>query len=187
MATLNSNELKEGKVFKDDGNTYLVLKYSHIKKGRGQAVIKVKVRDLESGSITEKSYTNEQKVDEAMADKRSCQFLYADGKALNFMDTRDYSQFKLGIEETGDAVNYLTEGQKVVTLFLEDRPVSIELPKNVELEVTDTTAATAGNTATNATKAATLETGYEIQVPLFIEEGEKIKVNTETGEYVARA
>jgi elongation factor P len=187
MASLNSNELKEGKVFKDDDSTYIVMDYNHIKKGRGQAIIKVKVKNLETGSITEKSYTNEQKVEEAAAEKRSCQFLYADENYLHFMDNQDYSQFKLSKEDTGMAENFLTEGQKVITLFLEERPISIELPKNVELEVTETTSATAGNTATNATKDATVETGYTLQVPLFIKEGEKIKVSTESGEYVARA
>lgn len=186
-AVINSNELKVGTVFVDDSRTFVVLKYQHIKKGRGQATIRVKVRDLESSSITEKTYTNEQKVEAADVEKRNAQYLYSDGTTAYFMDANDYSQFEFAMSDIEWELNFLKEGDKVVTMFLNSRPTSIETPKSAELVVVETTGnVTAGNTATNATKEATLETGYKIQVPLFISEGEKIRVNTEMGTYVSR-
>jgi elongation factor P len=186
MASIASNALRVGTVF-EDGDTFVVLKYQHIKKGRGQATIRVKVRNIETGSITEKTYTNEQKVEAADVEKRSTQFLYSDDAVAYFMDNADYSQFELSKESISWALNFLKEGDKVVTTFLSGRPVGIEAAKSAELVVTETSPAVAGNTATNATKVAILETGYSIQVPLFIAEGEKIRVNTEEGTYVSRA
>ncbi|MCA9385462.1 elongation factor P [Candidatus Dojkabacteria bacterium] len=186
MATINSNELKEGVVFKDSGSTYIVLKYSHIKKGRGQATIKVKVKNLETSSITILSYTNEQKVESADVEKKSVQFLYSDGVVTTFMDSSDYSQFTLPVEDVEDVLHYTKEGQKVVATYLNGDPVGIELPKSVELLVQDTSDAVSGNTSGNAMKNAVLETGLEIQVPLFIKKGDLLKINTETGTYVSR-
>lgn len=186
MAVINSNDLKPGVVFRDSGETLVVLKYQHIKKGRGQATIRVKVKNIETSSIFEKTYTNEQKLELADVEKRSSQFLYSDGTAVHFMDTGDYSQFQFPAVELDTELQFLIEGGRVVTLFLDGKPISVELPKTVELEVTTTTSAVAGNTATNATKDATLETGASIQVPLFIKQGEKIKVNTESGTYISR-
>lgn len=186
MAMLNSNDLKVGVVFKEDGNSYLVLKYDHIKKGRGQATIKVKVKNLETGAITLLSYSNEERVELADLARKSVQFLYKDDTNSYFMDNEDYSQFSLTNETLGDDMLFVIEGQKVIATLLEGIPVYIEIPKTVELTIVDTTDAVAGNTATGATKDAILETGLKIQVPLFIENGEKIKINTETRTYVSR-
>lgn len=186
MGALPSNALRNGSIFEYDGRKYLVLKYQHIKKGRGQATIRLKVRDLESNVITEKTFTNEQSVEAADVEKKSAQFLYSDDSKAYFMDVNDYSQFELPKEDLETELNFLTEGLKVITLYIDGNPVSIELPKSVELLVTNTTGATAGNTATNAMKKAVLETGYEIQVPLFIKQGQKIRVNTESGTYTGK-
>ncbi len=187
MALLNSNELRISTVFTDDSQTFVVLKYQHIKKGRGQATIRVKVKNIETGAIFEKTYSNEQKVEAADVEKRTAQYLYQDGSDAHFMDTADYSQFSLPMGQIEWELNFLKDGDKVVATFLESRPVSIEIPKSSELIVEDTTPAVPGNTATGAMKDAILETGYKIQVPLFVENGNKLKVNTETGTYVSRA
>ncbi|MFW5703021.1 MAG: elongation factor P [Candidatus Dojkabacteria bacterium] len=183
---INSNDLRPGSVFKDNGETFLVLKYSHMKKGRGQATIRVKVKNISTRSIVEKSYTNEQKVEEADVEKRTAQFLYADDSNAYFMDTADYSQFQLNKEEIEWELNFLKEGGKSIATFLEGNAISIEIPKSVELGVVKTTDAVAGNTSSGATKEAQLETGYSAQVPLFIKEGEVLKINTESGYYVSR-
>lgn len=187
MAMLNSNDLKVGVVFKDGGQSYLVLKYDHIKKGRGQATIKVKVKNLETSSITLLSYSNEERVEVADMSKKSVQFLYKDDTNCYFMDNEDYSQFSLSNDTLESDISFLVEGQKVVATLLEGNPVYIEIPKNVVLTVTDTTGAVAGNTASGAMKDAIMETGLKIQVPLFIENGEKLIINTETATYVSRA
>lgn len=183
---INSNDLRPGSVFNDAGETYVVLKYSHMKKGRGQATIRVKVKNLNSGSIIEKSYTNEQKVEEADVERRSAQFLYNDGQSVHFMDTGDYSQFQLSSDELEWELNFLKEGGKVVATFLDGKAISIEIPRSVELEVSSTSDAVAGNTSSGATKEATTETGYQLQVPLFIKQGETLKINTDSGEYTSR-
>lgn len=186
MATINSNDLKVGVVFTDAGSTYAVLKYSHIKKGRGQATIKVKVRNIETNSVTIVSYSNEQKVEEADVEKRSVQYLYSEGETVCFMDSTDYSQFNMNSADIEDQLPYLKEGLKVVVMFLDGNPVAVEIPKSIELEVTETSAAVAGNTSSGAMKDAILETGLKIQVPLFIKTGDAVKVNTESGGYTSR-
>lgn len=184
---LNSNDLKVGVVFKDGGQSFLVLKYDHIKKGRGQATIKVKVKNLETGSITLLSYSNEERVEIADLMKKSAQFLYKDDTNCYFMDSEDYSQFSLQNNTLENELLFLVEGQKIVATYLEGNPVFIEIPKNVELVIAETTGAVAGNTATGAMKDAIMETGLKIQVPLFIETGEKVRINTETKTYVSRS
>lgn len=187
MAMINSNDLKVGVVFKDGGQSYLVIKYDHIKKGRGQATIKVKVKNLESGSLTQLSYSNEEKVELVDLMKKTAQFLYKDDKNCFFMDSEDYSQFTLPNSTLEDELLFLVEGQKVVTTYLDGVPIFIELPKNIDLIIAETSGAVAGNTATGAMKDAVMETGLLIQVPLFIESGEKIRINTETKTYVSRS
>ena len=186
MATINSNDLKEGVIFADSGSTYLVIKYSHIKKGRGQATIKVKVKNIETGSITILSYSNEQRVEAADVEKRTVQYLYSDEKDVYFMNNEDYSQFAIPLENIEKELLFLKEGQKVVTMFLDGNPISIELPKSVELEVKDTSDAVSGNTSSGAMKDAIVETGYRVQVPLFIKQGDLLKINTDSGDYVSR-
>lgn len=181
-----SNTLRERALFSYEGQMYLVLKYQHIKKGRGQAVIKVKVKNIETGANTELSFTNEQKLEEVSAEKRSAQFLYSQGESYYFMDSENFNQYQFSGEIIGVSSGYLIEGMKVIILFVEEQALSIELPKSVVLEIVDTQPAVAGNTATGASKTAVLETGLEVMVPLFIKVGDKIKVNTETGKYTAR-
>ncbi|KXK26611.1 MAG: Elongation factor P [candidate division WS6 bacterium OLB20] len=186
MGAIPTSQLRVGSIFEDSGRKYVVLKYQHIKKGRGQAINRVKVRDLESQAITEMTYSNEQSVDEADVVKQSAQYLYQDGSNAFFMSNEDYSQFELDVESLEHELKFLTEGMKVITLYIDGNPVSVEIPKTVELRIAKTDPAVAGNTAQSATKDAELETGAIIKVPLFLKEGEVIKVNTENEEYVGR-
>ncbi|MBW7953216.1 MAG: elongation factor P [Candidatus Dojkabacteria bacterium] len=186
MGTIASNALRNGSVFELDDRKYVVLKYQHIKKGRGQATIRLKVRDIENGVITEKTFTNEQSVQEADVAKQSAQFLYADDSNAYFMSNEDFSQFELPVEQIQDELLFMIEGSKVITLYIDGIPVSIELPKTVDLKIQTTDPAVAGNTAQNALKNAVMETGLQIKVPLFLKEGEIIKINTQTYEYLGR-
>jgi len=186
MSYVASNSLREGSLFISDNQKYLVLKYQHIKKGRGQAVIRVKVQNIVTKSNTELTFSNEEKLEEFNAEKRSAQFLYKEGDSFYFMDSDNFEQYELKSENIEAKERFLLEGMKVVMMFVEGEPLSIDLPKSVVLEVTQTEPANAGNTATGALKNAVMETGYTLSVPLFIKTGDKIKINTETGKYTAR-
>jgi len=185
-AYIASTDLKIGEVFLHEGQVYKVLKYEHIKKGRGQATIRLKVRNIQTNSITEKTFSNEEKAEVADVVKRTVQYLYSDENYGYFMDSLDFSQLNLNKELVEWELNFLKEGDSVVATFLDEKVVSIEIPKSAELKITETSAANAGNTANNATKEAILETGYKIQVPLFINVDEIIRINTEAGNYVGR-
>lgn len=186
MAYLASNSLREGSLFIYDNQKYIVLKYQHIKKGRGQAVIRVKVQNIVTRSNTELTFSNEEKLEEFTAEKKSAQFLYKDGDRYFFMDNENFEQYELDSVLLANKANFLVEGMKVVVLFVENEPLSIDLPKSVILEVIDTEPAVAGNTATGASKVAIVGSGFNVLVPLFIKIGDKIKLNTETGKYSAR-
>jgi elongation factor P len=183
---LQSTELKKGAVFKLNGKTYRVLDYKHVKKGRGLATIRVKVRDVESGAIVEKTFSSNEKVEPAEINYRSAQFLYSDDLRAYFMDSEDYSQFDIALEDIEWERNFLKDGTKVKTIRLEDRVIGVELPKKVTLEIKNTGPGVAGDTATTALKEAELETSYKVQVPLFIKNGDLIIINTESGNYVSK-
>lgn len=183
---LNSNQLRNGTVYVDGRDVLSVIRYQHIKHGRGQAVIRVKVRNILSGVISEKTYDPNLRLEEAEVSKRSAQMLYVDDSQAYFMDNDSYEQFSLQIDQIIDSLKYMNEGQKVVAMFLDGKPVSIELPKSVELEVTDAVDAVAGDSATSANKKVVLSTGLEVDVPLFVKKGDILKINTDTGEYVSR-
>jgi elongation factor P len=183
---LQSTQLKKGIVFSLDGKTYLVLDYKHVKKGRGLATVRVKVRDVESKAIVEKTFSSNEKVESADISCKSAQYLYSDKEYAYFMDSNDYSQFNINLEQIEWQKKFLLEGVKVKTSWLADKVVDIEIPKKVSLKVTNTGPGIAGDTATTAMKDATLETGFKIQVPLFIKAGDIVVVNTESGEYVSK-
>ncbi len=184
--SIDSTQLRKGIVFEHDGKVFRVLKYSHVKKGRGLATVKVKVQNVEDGSVVEKTFSSKEKVAGVDLSYKSAQFLYGDDSVSHFMDNTDYSQFQVDNSKIKDELNFLTEGVKVKVGWLEDKIVSIDIPKKLKLVVTRTEPAVAGDTATAATKEAQLETGYALQVPLFIKQGERVVVNTEEGEYVGK-
>ncbi len=183
---LSSNELRNGTVFKYEGKTWIVLKYEFNKTGRGSGTVKVKARDILSNSIVEKGFNLQQKFEEASIEKRSAQYLYTDESDAYFMDTASFDQFSLNLKSATDSLQYVVEGGKVVVLYLEGRPISIDIPKSVNLKVIYTEPAIKGDTSNNPMKKAKLETGFEINVPMFIKEGDIIKVNTEEGVYSER-
>ena len=184
---INVNDIKNGITFVLDGDIYQVLEFSHVKPGKGAAFVKMKIRNLRTGSTTEKSFNSGTKLEKAMIEKRPMQFLYVSGDSYNFMNMESYEQIELTKEQLGQDVNYLKEGLNVDLSFYEGELLGVLLPDKVELEVTHTEPAVKGNTTNNATKDATLETGLVVRVPLFVEQGEKIIVSTSTGKYDSRA
>lgn len=177
-------DLKNNTVFKMDDQTFIVLKYEHVTQGRGGATIKVKVKNIKTGAIVEKGFNGNDKVEEANINKASYQYLYADTDFMYFMNLADYDQITLPLSE--DA-KYLKEGEKVIVVSVDGEPLYIELPKSVDLKITYTEPGVKGNTVNNPNKKATLETGLEVNVPMFINIGDTVKVNTESGEYLGRA
>lgn len=183
---IDVNELRAGVTFELDGNLYKVIEYSHHKPGRGKASIRTKIRDLRSGSVLEKTFISSDRVHDVRLDYREVQFLYRDDDLFYFMDTGTYEQPVLNAENLGDAVHYLKDGLVVKLTSFEDEPIDIELPTAVDLEVTEAEMAVKGDTATGANKAVTVETGIKVQVPLFVNKGDTIRVDTRTGDYVTR-
>ena len=183
---IDVNELRNGVTFELDGNLYKVIEYSHHKPGRGKATIRTKVRDMRSGAVLEKSFTSSDKVQDVRLDYRTAQFLYFDGNLFHFMDMESYEQPALSSDAVGDTVNYLTENLEVKITFYNQEPIDIDLPTAVDLEVKEAQMAVKGDTATGANKIVTVETGLKVQVPLFVEAGNKIRVDTRTGAYVTR-
>jgi elongation factor P len=177
-------DLKNNTVFKYDDQTFIVLRYEHVTQGRGGATIKVKVKNLKTGAITEKGLNGNEKVEEADISKASYQYLYSDADFAYFMSMSDFEQITLPL--TND-IKYLKEGEKVVVVSIDGEALYFELPKTVELKVTYTEPGFKGNTVNNPYKKATLETGLEVSVPMFINIDDLIKVNTDSGDYLSRA
>jgi elongation factor P len=184
---IDVNELRNGVTFELDDNLYKVIEYQHNKPGRGKATIRTRVRDLRTGSILEKTFISGDRVQDVRLDYRVAQFLYQDGDYYHFMDTETFEQPALSEDALGEAVNYLTEGLEVKLTFYEGEPLDIELPTAVDLEVVEAEMAVRGDTATGASKQVVTETGLKVQVPLFVERGDRIRVDTRSGEYLTRA
>ncbi len=184
---IDVNELRSGVTFELDGNLYKVLEYSHHKPGRGKATIRTKIRDMRSGSILEKTFNSSDRVEDVQLDYRQAQFLYREGDLYTFMDHETSEQPSLSAEVLGTATDFLIEGTSAKLTFYGSEPIDVELPTAVDLEVTEAETALKGDTATGATKLVTTETGLKVQVPLFVEAGNKIRVDTRSGEYVTRA
>jgi elongation factor P len=187
MATLSNTDLRRGVVFEDNGNVYIVTNYSSTVRGRGSSIVKVKVRNVKTGNVQELSYRDNEKVEAVDMSRKTVQYLYTNESRAYFMDTETYEQFSMPVETIEESLQYLSESQKVIALYLEDEPVSIEVPPVVELKVKYTEPAIKGDTATNAMKDAEMENGLSVKVPLFIEKGDQLKINTDSGEYVSRA
>ncbi len=187
---LNVTELRNGAVFKEDGNLLQVITYEHNKTGRGSGTIRLKVRNLRSGSVTEKSFITGARVEEAAVDKRKVQYLYRDGDSptheLNFMDPSTFEQFSLPVSVAGDSAKFLRDSLDVILLVVADEPISLELPLSLVYEITETGPGEKGNTVSNVFKEATMDNGLVVKVPMFMKVGEKIKVDTRSGQYVER-
>ena len=182
----STNDLKNGMVLNIDGQLWAVTEFQHVKPGKGPAFVRTKLRNVESGKNVDKTFNAGTKVETANVDKRTMQYLYNDGSNYVFMDTSTYEQTEVSPEIVGDAKNFMLENQEAIVATNDGRVLFIELPASVELEITFTEPGLAGDSATGRTKPATLETGHEIQVPLFINQGEKIKVDTRDSSYLGR-
>jgi len=184
MAT--TNDLKNGMVLNIEGQLWAVVEFQHVKPGKGPAFVRTKLKNVESNKTVDKTFNAGTKVETATVDRRTMQYLYNDGESYVFMDVSDYEQLEIAPEIVGGNANFLLENQEAVVATNEGRVLFIELPASVELLVTFTEPGLAGDSATGRTKPATLETGHEIQVPLFIDQGEKVKVDTRDSSYMGR-
>lgn len=184
---LNFNEIKTGRVIKVNSDPYIIIKTDHHKMGRGGAVLKIKCRNLINGNILERTYQGAEKAEEAETETKKANFMYKDKDEAYFMDNSSYEQFNLHLEELGDQVQFLKDGTDVDVLYFEGRPVSISLPIKMDFKVVSAPPGVKGNSAGNVNKQVEIETGAKINVPMFINEGDAIRINTDTGEYVERA
>lgn len=183
---IDVNDLRRGTTFILDGELYRVLEYQHHKPGRGNAIIRTKLRNLRTGATVQQTFLSGDRVQEVRIERRGVQYLYTDGDLYYFMDTETFDQIGVPAHVLEGQTGYLKEGMELNISMYEGQPIEVELPTAVDLQVVDTEVAVAGDTATNVLKKATLETGLEIQVPLFVQAGDTVRVDTRTGEYVTR-
>jgi elongation factor P len=182
-----TNDLKNGMTLNLDGQLWSVVDFQHVKPGKGGAFVRTKLKNVMSGKVVDRTFNAGVRVEQASVDKREMQYLYREGDDFVFMDTQDYDQPHIPATVVGDAASYLLEEQNATVAFNEGVPLYVELPAAVELTVSQTDPGLQGDRSTGGTKPATLETGAQIQVPLFITTGEKIRVDTRTGQYLGRA
>ncbi len=182
-----SNDFKTGLTIEHDGNIFSIMEFQHVKPGKGSAFVRSKLRNLRTGAVIEKTWRAGEKVQTAMIDKQEMQFLYANGPAYVFMNTETYDQIEIPIERINYEKNFLIETMMVSIKRYKDEIIGVDLPEKVALTVSETVPGVKGNTVNNATKDATVETGYLLQVPLFVNENDKIWINTSTGKYMAKA
>jgi elongation factor P len=181
------SDLKNGTTFEVDGAPFIVLDYQHSKKGRSGAVMRTKIKNLLTGAIVQRTFSGNEKFPEVDIERRKVQYLYRDGNSYNFMDVASYDQFDMTADDLGNNTNYLKDGEVVQFQFYLNKPINLELPVKMDFEVTEASEGLKGDTASGATKMVTLETGLTVYVPLFIKQGDKVRVNTTDGSYVERA
>ena len=184
MAT--TNDIKNGSVLNIDGQLWNVIEFQHVKPGKGGAFVRTKMKSIMSGKVVDRTFNAGTKIDFATVDRRDFQYLYKDGDGFVFMDTTDYDQVTVPAPIVGDAAHFMLENQTVTIATHDGDPLYVELPTSVVLEVTYTEPGLQGDRSSAGTKPATLETGYEIQVPLFLEQGTRVKVDTRDGSYLGR-
>ena len=180
-------EFRRGLKIEIDGKVYVIVEFQHVKPGKGGAFVRTKLKNLETGQVVEQTFRSGAKVGKPDFEEKYVQYLYQEGDQYVFMDNTTYDQIYVPAENLGDAVNFMYPNIEVQVSYFNGKAIGVELPVSVVLEVTETEPGVKGDTATGATKPATLETGYTVQVPLFINEGDKLKIDTRTGEYQERA
>ena len=190
---LNVTDLRNGTFFKEGGNILLVLTYEHVKMGRGSGTIKVKTRNVRTGAVVERTFITGARVDEASVEKKKAQFLYREGDTFNFMDPVSFEQFSISSQVIGDQVKYLKDGLEVILIVSapiesgsEEEALGLELPMSLIYTITETGPGERGNTVSNVFKEAVLDNGLVVKVPMFMNIGEKVKVDTRSGEYIER-
>ncbi len=183
---IDTSQFKNGLKIEIDDDPFTIVYFQHVKPGKGGAFVRTKLKNLRTGRIFEKTFRSGEKVQEPDVSETKMQFLYADGEQLVFMDTKTYDQIPFSVEQVGDAKQFLQENLDVDVLFWRGNPINIELPQFIVATVSECEPGLKGDTASGATKPATIETGAVVNVPLFIKEGEKIRVDTRTGDYIER-
>lgn len=181
------NDLKTGSLFEDDGQAWLVLEQEHSKMGRGGAVLRTKLKNIQTGSIVQKTFQGSDKFEPVSIERKKAQYLYEDSGNFFFMDETTFEQFALDAATVANATKYIKEGDSIQLQYYKEKPINIDLPIKVKLKVIQAEHAEKGNTATGATKPVKLETGLTINAPLFVKEGDTIVVDTRDGSYVERA
>jgi elongation factor P len=185
--SISTNELKNGMHLDLDDGLFQVVDFQHVKPGKGHAFVRSTLKNARTGAVVERTFRAGEKVDRVMIDKREMQFLYRDGEGYVFMDQKTYDQVTVGPETLGDAANYVVDGSTMILEFYGDEIVGLDLPASVELDIAETEPGVQGDRVSGARKPATLVTGLVVQVPLFVEPGQTIKVDTRSGEYLSRA
>ena len=184
---VTAGDFRNGMTFEEDGNVMQIVEFQHVKPGKGAAFVRAKVKNVISGSVVEKTYNPTAKFPTAFVERKDMEYSYSDGDLYYFMDPESYELVPVNASELGDNFKFVKENMICKILSYKGKVFGVEPPYFVDLEVTETDPGFAGNTATNATKPATLETGAEIRVPLFINEGDRVRIDTRTGEYMERA
>ena len=183
---ISAGDFRNGTTFEMDGKVYKIVEFQHVKPGKGAAFVRTKLKDVMSGNVLERTFNPTEKVQEAQIDRKDMQYLYNDGDMYYFMDNETYEQLPLTKDELGDTLNYLTDNMQVKVISFKGKVFGIEPPLFVELEITYTEPGFKGDTSTGASTPATTQTGYVVNVPLFVEIGDKIRIDTRTGEYMER-
>jgi elongation factor P len=186
MPAVSTNDLKNGMSLNLTEGLFSVVEFQHVKPGKGGAFVRTKLKNVRTGAVIERTYRADEKLDQAVIDKREMQFLYLDGADYVFMDTTDYEQLHASKASLGSSAQYIKEGDSAVLQMYDDEIVGVDLPAAVELTVTETEPGIQGDRVSGARKPAVLETGISLQVPLFVNTGDKVKVDTRTGEYLTR-
>ena len=183
---ISAGDFRNGITIEFEGNVYQIIEFQHVKPGKGAAFVRTKLKNIINGGVVEKTFRPTEKCPQARIDRKDMQYLYSDGDLFNFMDTETYDQIALNADAVGDALKFVKENEMVKICSYNGNVFAIEPPLFVELQITDTEPGFKGDTATGATKPAIVETGAKVNVPLFIEQGEVIKIDTRTGEYLSR-
>ena len=183
---ISAGDFRNGVTLEIDGNVYQILEFQHVKPGKGAAFVRTKLKNIINGGVVEKTFRPTEKFPQARIDRVEMQYLYSDGDLFHFMNTENYDQIALNKEDIGDSLKFVKENEMVKVCSYNGNVFAVEPPLFVELEITDTEPGFKGDTATGATKPATVETGAVVYVPLFVDQGDKIKIDTRTGEYLSR-
>ena len=184
---ISSNDFRNGVTIEIDGQVFSVIEVQHVKPGKGSAFVRTKLRNVKTGAVVERTFNAGEKMPRAHVDRHEMQYLYANGDEYSFMDTETFEQVSLTSTELGDALHFLKENMTIALLQFQGTIIGVDLPNSVELEVVETDPGLRGDTATGGTKPAKLETGYVVRVPLFIENGDRLIIDTRSGEYLSRA
>lgn len=184
---ISTNDVRPGMALELDDGLFSIVEYQHVKPGKGRAFVRMKLKKLDTGQVLDRTFRADENVQQAIIDRAEHQYLYSDDLGYHFMNQEDYGQIVLTPTDVGDSAGFLVDGMTVILAMFQGTAIGVDLPAAVELEVTYAEPAVKGDTRTGATKGVRVETGIEVQVPLFVEQGDRIRVDTRTGDYLTRA